>query len=63
MFEYKTVRCPAQFSRSGKIDPANYEQTIQQHAKEGYRLVQIFLENPAAIPSEYVLIFERANTH
>lgn len=61
MFEYKFVRCTVVFGRAGKVDPANYETKIQEHASQGWRLVQIFTENPPVIPSEYVIIFERSS--
>jgi hypothetical protein len=32
----------------------------EEHAAQGWRLVQILTENPAAISGEYVIIFERS---
>jgi hypothetical protein len=49
--------------KSGNIDPALYEQAICERAAEGWELVQIFVENPAAIAGEYVLIFKRPADH
>jgi hypothetical protein len=56
----KFVRVKVSFKKSA-VDPACYEKPIQEHAKEGSELIQIFVENPAAVPSEYVLIFKRSN--
>jgi Domain of unknown function (DUF4177) len=32
---------------------------IAERARDGWRLVQVFVPNPAAVPSAYELIFER----
>ncbi|MER3482228.1 MAG: DUF4177 domain-containing protein [Meiothermus sp.] len=59
MYEYKFVRVPVKFTRSNVLDPATYTEAVTEHAAQGWRLVQILVENPAASVSEYVLIFER----
>jgi Domain of unknown function (DUF4177) len=61
MFEYKFVRCDVVFGKAGKVDPTSYETLVREHASQGWHLVQILIENPPIIPSEYVIIFERSN--
>ena len=58
MYEYKFVKVAAAFSGS-RVDAAGYEKTVAEYAADGWRLVQIFVANPAAIPSDYQLILER----
>ncbi|GGQ94241.1 DUF4177 domain-containing protein [Deinococcus ruber] len=58
MYDYQFVRVPITY-RSGQIESASYQEVTAQHAREGWRLVQILIENPAAVAAEYVLIFER----
>jgi hypothetical protein len=60
MYEYTFVRCPITFLKAGKIDEASYQETIKEHAAQSWRLVQMLVENPATIPSEYVIILERS---
>ncbi len=43
----------------GRIDPACYEDAVRAHATQGWRLVQIFIENPAAVADEYVLVMAK----
>jgi hypothetical protein len=63
MFEYKFVTVPSDppriAGRSRNSVSTPYETVIREQAEQGWRLVQIFVANPAASPSEYVLIFER----
>lgn len=59
MYEYAFIRTPIKFGKAGKIDPSSHQSVIEEHASQGWRLVQILIENPAAIPGEYVIIFER----
>jgi Domain of unknown function (DUF4177) len=61
MYDYTFIRCPITFGKAGKIDPASYQAVIAEHVAKGWRLVQVLIENPAMIPSEYVIIFERSN--
>jgi Domain of unknown function (DUF4177) len=60
MYEYIFIRSPVKVGKAGKFDPASYQSVIEEHAAQGWRLVQIFIDNPAAIPSEYVIILERS---
>lgn len=50
VFEYDFVRRPA---RNG------YQELVHERAHEGWRLVQVLVEQPAVIVADYVLIFER----
>jgi len=36
-----------------------YQSVVHELARQGWRLVQVLVEQPAAMVSEYVLIFER----
>jgi hypothetical protein len=42
-----------------RSDPKAYQQTIATHAAEGWRLVQVHVEMPAAVPASVVVILER----
>jgi hypothetical protein len=57
MYEYAFIRCPIKY-KAGKIDATIYQSVIEEHAAQGWRLVQILVENPAA-PVDYVVIFEQ----
>ncbi len=61
MSVYRFLRSPVVY-RAGRIESAGYEQAIHDLAAEGWELVQIFVEQPAATVSEYVLIFRRATS-
>jgi hypothetical protein len=57
MFEYQVVTHRVAYEKGGiKRD---YEAVIHERAQQGWRLVQIFIPQPAAVVTEYVLIFER----
>lgn len=58
MFEYDCVTCPVEFVRN-RPSPEPYRAVIRERAAAGWRLVQIFIPMPAAVPTEYELIFER----
>ncbi len=58
VFEYQFVRHEVRRNRS-QIDDQCYQQVIAEQASLGWRLVQILVEEPAAVVSTYVLIFER----
>ena len=58
MFEYKFVECKAQF-KGGAASPEPVREVVEQHAREGWRLVQVLVLNPAAVASRYEVIFER----
>lgn len=59
MFEYQFLNVAAEVGKATKDKRPLYQQTIQAQAAHGWRLVQVFVPVPAAVPSEYVLIFER----
>ena len=58
MYEYKFVGVAASY-RGSKSETSGYESVVAKYAEDGWRLVQIFVPNAAAVPSEYQLIFER----
>lgn len=58
MFEYLFITCPVEYRR-GEPDAAAYRRIIEDQARQGWRLVQVFVPIPAAQPSQYELIFER----
>ncbi|MGN6153272.1 MAG: DUF4177 domain-containing protein [Lysobacteraceae bacterium] len=58
MQTYRFLRSPVTH-RAGRIDPTGYEQLVHDQAADGWELVQIFVEQPAATAGEYVLIFRR----
>jgi hypothetical protein len=37
----------------------SYQDVINEHAKQGWRFAQLLIECPAAVPIEYVLVFEQ----
>jgi hypothetical protein len=59
-YEYTFVRFGETWMEGGKIAQEDYRHVIQEHAEEGWRLVQIFAPEPTH-PHEmyYELIFER----
>ena len=59
MYEYEFVRCPIQFARGHGVQTQSYRSVIEEYARKGWRLVQVLVQVPAAVPSEYELIFER----
>jgi hypothetical protein len=58
MYEYAFVTCPVEFHR-GEPNPEPYRRIIEEHARRGWRFVQIFIALPATVPTRYELIFER----
>ena len=58
MFEYTFARVPVTY-QGGRPSPEDYRATVVEHANAGWRLVQVLVLNPAAVPAEYELIFER----
>ncbi len=58
MFEYDFVTCPVEYTRN-KPSAEAHRALIRERAAAGWRLVQIFILMPAAVPCEYELIFER----
>lgn len=53
MFEYDFVTQPTTW---GSRD---YQDVVHERARSGWRLVQVLVEQPAAVAGEYVLVFER----
>lgn len=45
-----------------RTDSLAYQSAVVRFAEDGWRLVQILVEVPAAVPSEYVLVLERPKT-
>lgn len=43
-------------------DARKYQRVAADRADDGWRLVQVLVEVPAAVPSEYVLVLERPVT-
>jgi hypothetical protein len=60
-YEYKFVRLGEGFLGVRKAAKETYQEVIQQHAREGWRLVQIFAPGIGAYGSAryYELIFEK----
>ena len=58
MYEYQFVDCPAQVKGHQFMADA-LRQVIETQSKAGWRLVQVLVLNPAAIPTTYQVIFER----
>jgi hypothetical protein len=58
MYEYEFVRVAVKY-KGLSIDPSVYELPVRDRAEQGWRLVQLFVENPAQMAVEYVLVFER----
>ncbi len=61
MNRYHFMRVAVKYS-GGSIDASSYEDAIHAQAAEGWDLVQMFVENPAAVAAEYVLIFKQPQT-
>ncbi|MBP1994418.1 DUF4177 domain-containing protein [Paenibacillus eucommiae] len=57
MYEYKYVET----SLGGLFSSSTYEETIDEHAKDGWRLVQILAKNynGHGRPTTHEIIFER----
>jgi len=58
MYEYKFVRVSAK-NKKGLVDITHCEAEIATQAKQGWRLVQILVENPPIIPDEYMIVLEK----
>jgi len=60
-FEYKFVRLGEGFLGVRKEAKSTYQEVINQHAREGWRLVQIFAPGIGAygFAKYYEIIFER----
>lgn len=57
MYEYKYVEC----TLGGFFTDANHHEIIDEHAKEGWRLIQVLplYYNSQGRPTAYEIIFER----
>ena len=62
MFEYKFEK--VEIGKWSGKPKAEYQEIIEQHAKDGWRLVQIFAPGTAAYGSAayYEIIFERPSS-
>lgn len=58
MYEYTFVSVPVTYQR-GKVALEPYRGVVTEYAAAGWRLLQVFVPVPAAMPTEYELIFER----
>lgn len=60
-FEYKFIRLGEGFLQVRKEARESYQETIEQHAREGWRLVQIFAPGIGASGAAkfYEIILER----
>jgi hypothetical protein len=58
VYEYKFAECAARFER-GAASVAPVREVVERHARDGWRLVQVLVTNPAAVPTRYEVIFER----
>ena len=58
MTNVKFVRVKVTYKGTA-VDSSDYERAVLEHAAQGWDLVQIFVENPAACATEHVLIFKQ----
>lgn len=59
-YEYTFVRFGEVWMEGGNVAQEDYRHIIQEHAAEGWRLVQIFAPEPGKSDEHYYeLIFER----
>jgi Domain of unknown function (DUF4177) len=58
MNRYTFLRVKVAYTNS-VVDPSAYETAIHERAAEGWDFVQIFVENPAAVAIEHVIVFKR----
>ena len=58
---YKFITLPVQIGAKQSKHPnhPSYQDVINEHARQGWRFVQLLIECPAAVPTEYVLVFEQ----
>ncbi len=56
MYTYTFVTVPV---AHGRNETPPYQQMIAEYARQGWRFVQLVVAIPAAIPTEYTLVFER----
>jgi len=58
-YEYAFEIVPMTIGVDGLPALPAHRAVIAERARDGWRLVQVFVSNPAAVPSAYELIFER----
>jgi len=58
VYEYQFVKVAAVWHGT-ILDTANYEATVDEYARGGWRLVQLLIYNPMLGLREHNLIFER----
>ena len=52
-YEYRFERIETSLGSVG------YQDAVQTAAREGWRLIQLFIEQPAIVATSYVLVLER----
>lgn len=62
MYEYQFVKVAAVW-RGTVLDTSNYEATVDEYARAGWRLVQLVINNPLLGLREHTLIFERPRSY
>ncbi len=62
-YEYTFVRFGEAWMEGGNVAQDDYRHIIQEHAAEGWRLVQIFAPEVGSQEPYYELIFERPLHH
>lgn len=60
-YTHKFITLPVQFGQKLSKHPnrPNYQDVIIEHTKQGWRFIRLLIECPAAVPSEYILVFEQ----
>jgi len=58
-YQFITLHIQIGAKLSKHPDHPSYQDVINEHAKQGWRFVQLLIECPAAVPTEYVLVFEQ----
>lgn len=61
MYQYKFVKIETKGFLPPKYPAEDYHPIVEQHAEDGWRLVQIFAPSsaPGAFPAYFELIFEK----
>ncbi len=57
MYTYRFLR--HEVRRCGRAVDESYQQVVAEQARAGWRLVQVLVEEPAAMVTSYVLVLER----
>lgn len=60
-YTYKFITLPVRIGAelSKHPDHPSYQDVIHEQAGKGWRFVQLLIECPASIPTEYILVFEK----